>query len=380
MITLKSALRCFVLCLAASSQILAQSDAANSADRSPQVRFIETTKTSTFEKELNDAAKEGFRLAWLAKGIYSGKVRGILLRQPEAAGNASPRYEYKVLATTRIATMRSELEQAAGEGYEFRGITTENNELPFSSKESVAVLERPAGETKRRFEYRLVTDKKKHEELQVLSTEGFDPIEVFVTDKSSMESTFSFTLSLQHLNFVLSRNVDKSGVKTDGRDYQVIWKADNVKMETEMNKLAKEGFQLDLVSVHPVVLMSRSKQPQPQKYEYKVLAESRKAPLGVQVINAGLQGYKFRGAPFYGSIVGGGPFSPIGLNPVMEREVGANVTLNQIDYLMPRALRGDKELSQALADGYSFSNILGVNSPMMVLSRKTQLKVESPVQ
>ncbi|MFN0112224.1 MAG: hypothetical protein ACKVZH_25465 [Blastocatellia bacterium] len=381
MITLKRSLLCFVLCLAASNQIFAQSEAANSPNSSPQVRFIETAKTSTFEKELNDAAKEGFRLTWLAKGVYSGRVRGILLRQPESEANALPlRYEYKVLATARIATMRKELDQAAAEGYEFRGITTENNELPFSSKESVAVLERPVNETKRRFEYRLVTDKKKHEELQALSAEGFTPIEVFVTDKSSIEATFSFSLSTEHLNFILSRSVDKSGVKTDGRDYQVVWKADNKKMEAEVNKLAKEGFQLDLVAVHPLVLMSRAKQSQPQKYEYKVLTEDRKNPLGAQVINAGLQGYKFRGAPFVGAIIGGGPYSPIGLNCVLEREIGGSAPLTQIDYLVQGSFKEKspgQELGEALAAGFSFGELLGVNSPVIVLHRKTQLQVES---
>ncbi len=380
MITLKRSLLCFVLCLAASSQIFAQ-DVTNPPNRSPQIRFIETTKTSTFEKELNDAAKEGFRLAWLAKGVYSGRVRGILLRQPEIEANAlSLRYEYKVLATTRIATMRKELDQAAAEGYEFRGITTENNELPFSSKESVAVLERPVNETKRRFEYRLVTDKKKHEELQTLSAEGFAPIEVFVTDKSSIEATFSFSLSTLHLNFILSRSVDKSGAKTEGRDYQVVWKADNKKMESEMNKLAKEGFQLDLVSVHPVVLMSRPKQLQPQKYEYKVLAEDRKSLLGPQIITAGLQGYKFRGAPLFGWIIGGGPYSPIGLNGVLEREIGGSAPLTQIDYVVLGSFKEkspSQELGEALVAGFSFGEILGVNSPVIVLSRKTQLQVES---
>lgn len=380
MIKLKSSLQCFALCLAASAQVLGQSSAANLPNHSPQIRFIETAKTSTFEKELNDAAKEGFRLAWLAKGIYSGRVRGILLRQPEIAGNSSQlHYEYKVLATARIATMRKELEQAASEGYEFRGITTESNELPFSSKETVAVLERPVGENKRRFDYRLVTDKKNHEELQALSADGFTPIEVFVTDKSSIENTFSFSLSTEHLNFILSRSVDKSGVKTDGRDYRVVWKADNAKMEAEMNKLAKEGFQLDLVAVHPLVLMSRPKQSQLQKYEYKVLTEDRKNQLGPQIITAGLQGYKFRGAPLYGPIIGGGPYSPNGLNSVMEREVGGNATLNQIDYIILGAFREkspSKELGEALATGYSFSHILGVNSPIIVLSRTSQFKVE----
>ena len=147
-----------------------------------------------------------------------------------------------------------------------------------------------------------------------------------------------------------------------------------------MNKLAKEGFQLDLVSVYPLVLMSRLKQSQPQKYEYKVLTEDRKNLLGPQIITAGLQGYKFRGAPLFGAIIGGGPYSPNGLNGVLEREIGGGAPLTQIDYVVLGSFKEKspgQELGEALGTGFSFGELLGVNSPIIVLSRKTQLQVES---
>ena len=120
---------------------------------SQEFRFISTTKTSTFEKELNDWAAKGFRFARLAKAFNDLGIGGLLAREKEGEGG---KYEYKALATNKLSTMKKELEAGAAEGFEFRGITTEEKFMPFTYPETIVIMERPVGESKRRFDYKFV--------------------------------------------------------------------------------------------------------------------------------------------------------------------------------------------------------------------------------
>ena len=94
---------------------------------SQEFRFISTTKTATFEKELNDWASKGLRFVSLAKAFNVTGLGGLLAREKEGE---SPKYEYKVLATNRLGTMKKELEAAAAEGFEFRGISSQEKVAP----------------------------------------------------------------------------------------------------------------------------------------------------------------------------------------------------------------------------------------------------------
>ncbi|MGH9940566.1 MAG: hypothetical protein ACREAM_30350 [Blastocatellia bacterium] len=364
---MNSAIRSIVFCLSIGVQTLAQGGNAASAQRPEDVRLVMTTRTSTFEKELNQAAGEGFRLTCLARAVYAGTVAAILSRNHNPAGNPAGsgpqvRYEYKALATSRLATMRTELEQAVAEGYEYRGMTSENSSLPFSRKETIAVLERPAGETKRRFEYKLVTARKEQEDLDAAAAAGFVPVDVFVTDRSAVESMFSFSASNLRLNFIFSREAGQSGSQTPVSQYRLIWRADNVKMQTELNELAREGFQLKLVAVYPVALMSRPGQGRTQQYEYTVLADMRKKPLPVQMTEAGARGYQFRGAS-YG----------LTMTAVMERAMGGSAGSGEVEYKILGTIRESttrREMDEALASGFTVRDFLSLNENLLVLGKK----------
>ena len=365
---LNSAIRSIVFCLSMGVQILAQGENAALAQRSEDVRLVMTTKTSTFEKELNQAASEGFRLTCLARAVYAGAVTAILSRNQNPTGAVSPvYYEYKVLATGRLATMRTELEQAAAEGYEYRGMTSENNKLPFSRKETIAVLERPVGETKRRFEYKLVTAKKEQEDLDAAAAAGFVPIDIFVTDRSAYESMVSFSASNLRLNFIFSREAGLSSPQSQVSQYRLVWRADNVKMQTELNELARDGFQLKLVAVYPIVLMSRFGQERAQQYEYMVLADTRKKSLPGQMTEAGAQGYQFRGAS-YG----------LTITAVMERAMGNGAASGQVEYKILRTIRESttrREMDEALASGFTVRDFLSLNENLLILEKKAPQKL-----
>jgi hypothetical protein len=84
-------------------------------------RLLATTRTSTMEKELNTAAAEGFRLlpmtamaqASAGRRILGGGLAGSeVIVVVERAPDDRQRYEYRLLATSRTATMQKEVSDA----------------------------------------------------------------------------------------------------------------------------------------------------------------------------------------------------------------------------------------------------------------------------
>jgi queuine/archaeosine tRNA-ribosyltransferase len=103
-----------------------------------QYFLLATTRTSTMQKELSDAAAKGFRL--LPKTIIAkeqmigGQEIVLLLEKPPGKEQL---YKYLLLATSRTSTMQKEMSQAVDEGYEVVGMV--------SRGEHVVILEKPAG-------------------------------------------------------------------------------------------------------------------------------------------------------------------------------------------------------------------------------------------
>lgn len=110
------------------------------AQNAPRVeyRVLATTKTSTLEKEMNDAAAAGFRYAAAMGGdtAVGGKEAVAVMSRLQGGDQ----YQYKLLATNRTSTMQRELREAAELGYEYRGQTV--FETLFGGEEVVCILER----------------------------------------------------------------------------------------------------------------------------------------------------------------------------------------------------------------------------------------------
>jgi hypothetical protein len=116
-------------------------------------RVLATTKTSTMEKELNDAAEQGFRYQAVMGGdtaIGGSEVVVIASRSGESKG----RYSYKMLATSKTSTMEKELPQAADAGFEYRGQTVFKS--TFGGDEVVCILERDKDAGTEHGQYKLV--------------------------------------------------------------------------------------------------------------------------------------------------------------------------------------------------------------------------------
>jgi hypothetical protein len=122
-----------------------------------EYRLLATNKTSTMEKEMNQAAAEGFRFG----GAMGGETAGggsemviIMSRKPDADG---PRYDYKLLATNKTSTMQKELSGAGAAGFLYAGQTIYDS--AFGGREVIVILERSESE-KTAYEYRLLATNK----------------------------------------------------------------------------------------------------------------------------------------------------------------------------------------------------------------------------
>ena len=127
--------------LSRSANLFASSRGAKSAKSSPMGKhsylLLATRKTSTMQKELNEAAARGFRI--VAGSPTSGTEMALLL---ERVAQPPDTYTYQLLATTRTGTMQKELTKAALDGFRLLPQTMIAKKGLFGGAEIVVVLER----------------------------------------------------------------------------------------------------------------------------------------------------------------------------------------------------------------------------------------------
>lgn len=134
----------------ASAQGFRIISAASSCNQSEMVLFLErvtqgpdtykykllaTTRTSTMEKELNQAAKEGFRLLPRTITAKEGFLTNEIVSVLEMAPKSSKRYEYKLLATSRTSTLQKEVTQSEADGFVLVGLVGRGENMVIMEKE-----------------------------------------------------------------------------------------------------------------------------------------------------------------------------------------------------------------------------------------------------
>lgn len=150
-----------------------------------EYRVLATNRTSTMQKEINEAADAGFRFEGVMGGntSFGGSEAVVIMSKPGAVA-ASARYTYKLLATNRTSTMQKELQEAGDEGFEYKGQTV--FKTTFGGQEVVIILESDRDSKRRpRFEYRLLATKRTstmQKELQEAGHQGFKFVGVTVSD------------------------------------------------------------------------------------------------------------------------------------------------------------------------------------------------------
>lgn len=128
------------------------------AQDSSDYRVLATNKTSTMQKEMNEAAEAGFRFGGVMGGDTSFGGSEVVVIMTKASGT-EPRYDYRLLATNKTSTMQKEMQEAGDAGYEYKGQSVFKS--MFGGKEVVVILERDReAQTVGSFEYRLMAAKK----------------------------------------------------------------------------------------------------------------------------------------------------------------------------------------------------------------------------
>jgi len=148
-----------------------------------EFKVLATNKTSTMEKELNAAAEAGFRMDKVMGGQTEfGGSEVVVVMSKKKGAPAVKKYGYKLLATSRTSTMEKELNQAGSEGFNYVDQTVFNT--AFGGDEVVAILElNRENQTRVRYEYKLQATNKTstvQKELQGAGDLGFSFVGVTV--------------------------------------------------------------------------------------------------------------------------------------------------------------------------------------------------------
>ena len=170
---MKNAIAALAVCL---SIVLMPLSAEAQPSGPVEYRVLATNKTSTMEKEMQQAADAGFRFGDVMGGetaLGGSEVVVIMVRD-----GTPGEYAYRLLATNKTSTLQKELQEAADAGFEFVGQTV--FESLFGGKEVAAILERAVqtGDVVK-WEYKLIATKRTstlQKELLQLGEQGFEAL------------------------------------------------------------------------------------------------------------------------------------------------------------------------------------------------------------
>ncbi len=114
-------------------------------DLSERFLLLATTRTGTMQRELDEAAAAGYRI--LTGSPTSGTEMAVILEKVVTPPNT---YQYILLATSRTGTMQRELDEAASEGFRLLPAT-----MMSSGSEIVMIMEKSPNSS-RGYQYMLL--------------------------------------------------------------------------------------------------------------------------------------------------------------------------------------------------------------------------------
>ena len=151
-----------------------------------EYRLLATSKTSTMQKEMNEASAQGFRFGGVMGGETAfGGSEVVVTMIRENAPDQAGRFQYRLLATNKTSTMQKEMQRAGDEGFEYKGQTVFST--TFGGKEVVVILERDMNEKARAYDYRLLATSKTstmQKELTEAGRQGYSFVGVTVAETS----------------------------------------------------------------------------------------------------------------------------------------------------------------------------------------------------
>lgn len=160
-----------MMCMAVAAPALAQTRS---------YKILATSKTSTMQKEMQEAGEAGYRFVAVMGGetAVGGKEVVVLVEKTADDKNT---YSYRLLATSKTSTLQKELQEAGDAGFHAVGQTV--FESLFGGKETVAIVQKGSGDAAPRYEYKLVATSKTstlEKELKELTDAGYQAIDLTV--------------------------------------------------------------------------------------------------------------------------------------------------------------------------------------------------------
>lgn len=119
--------------------------------------LLATTKTSTMQKELDQAAAVGYRI--ITGSPTSGEEMMVVM---ERVTEPPATYQYLLLATSKTSTMQRELDEAAGRGFRLLPQTMMKKENAgfFRNNDEIIVILEKTPTAQKQFQYLLLATKK----------------------------------------------------------------------------------------------------------------------------------------------------------------------------------------------------------------------------
>lgn len=140
-------------------------------------KVLATSKTSTMQKEMQEAGAAGYRFVAVMGGETAMGGKEVVVLMEKRTGDAGT-YDYRLLATNRTGTLQRELQEAADAGFEAVGQTV--FESLFGGKETASILQRASDAPRaQRFEYKLLATSKTstlQKELQQAADQGYQAV------------------------------------------------------------------------------------------------------------------------------------------------------------------------------------------------------------
>jgi len=158
-------------------------DNALASNQQYEYRLLATSKTSTTQKEMNQAGEDGFRFAAVMGGDTAFGGSEVVVVMSRDGKSHQGDYQYKLLATSKTSTMQKELQQAGDEGFEYRGQTVFKTK--FGGQEVVIILERDRNNPSSHYKYKLLATKKTstmQKELSEAGDTGFEFVGLTVSN------------------------------------------------------------------------------------------------------------------------------------------------------------------------------------------------------
>jgi hypothetical protein len=146
-------------------------------------KVLGANKTSTMEKEMNDAAQAGYVFQSVMGGetAFGGKEVIVIMGRGGDAPSAGQK-SYRLFAANKTSTLEKEMQLAAETGYEYKGQTV--FESAFGGREVSVIMERDKNGPSKTGSYRLLATSKTstmEKELAEAGAQGYAVIGMTVS-------------------------------------------------------------------------------------------------------------------------------------------------------------------------------------------------------